>query len=231
MRTLNIFVTIILLTITVAVMAQNKEQRKIDSFDKLDVFGNISVVMIQGDEESIDIQVMNVELSDIKTEVKDRLLKINMTSNLFNENAKVKIILTYKEIREIYSNASADIIVKDFIKGDKLFLEATSGGRIKLKVDLNAIELKAFQGAHIDIAGKTKLQESYVNTGGVLSGSNFESDEVFIKMNTGGEAEIIVNKMLDAKVNTGASLNYFGKPEKEDIKTTLGGKINAWDKD
>ncbi len=65
-----------------------------------------------------------------------------------------------------------------------------------MKVDLNAIDLKSYQGSHIDISGKTILQESFVNTGGVLSGPDFSSDEVFIKMNTGGKAEIVVNKNL-----------------------------------
>jgi hypothetical protein len=153
-----------------------------------------------------------------------------MKSNLFDDEAEVKIILTYKEIREISSNASAEIYIKEMIKGDKLFVNATSGGRIKLKVDLNAIELNAYQGAHIDIAGNTKILESLVNTGGVFAGANFESNEAYIKLNTGGKAEFIVNSSLDARVNTGASLNYFGTPEKETLNTTLGGKINAWDK-
>ena len=230
MRALNILTTIILMFVTIVVVAQNREERDIESFDKLDVFGNIYVEMKQGDKESVVITTKNVDLSEVNTEVVDKLLKINMKSNLFDDDAEVRIILTYKEIREIASNASAEIDIKDKIKGDKLFVNATSGGRIDLKVELNAIELKAYQGAHIDISGKTKIQESYINTGGILAGANFESDEVFIKMNTGGKAEFIVNKLLDANVNTGASLNYFGTPEKEEINTTLGGKVNAWDK-
>jgi len=204
--------------------------RNVDSFDKLDVFGNIHVEMKQGEKESLIITTKNVDLSDVNTVVSDKLLKIDMKSNLFDDEAEVKIILTYTEIRELSSNASAEIYVKEMIKGDKLFVNATSGGRIKLKVDLNAIELNAYQGAHIDIAGNTKILESLVNTGGVFAGANFESNEAYIKLNTGGKAEFIVNSLLDARVNTGASLNYFGTPEKETLNTTLGGTINAWDK-
>ena len=210
--------------------AQKKEIRNLVSFNKLEVFGNIEVEMIISDTESIEIFTTNVDPSEVETEVKDKLLKIKMKSNLFDDDVKVKVILRYKEIIDISSNAAADINVKNVIKGDKLFLTATSGGRIKLKVELETINLKSYQGAHIDISGTVALQESFVNTGGVLSGSDFSSDEVLIKMNTGGKAEIVVNKSLDAYVNTGASLNYFGTPTKENIKTTLGGKINAWDK-
>jgi Putative auto-transporter adhesin, head GIN domain len=223
-------ITAFLILAVFTASAQKSEKRIIESFDKLDVYGNIEVEMILSDTESIDIFTTNIDPSEIDTEIKDKLLKIKMKSNLFDDDAKVKVVLRYKEIREISSNAAADVNVKNIIKGDKLFVTATSGGRIKLHVELNAIDLKSYQGAHIDISGKTVLQESFVNTGGVLSGQDFSSDEVFIKMNTGGKAEIIVIKSIEANVNTGASLNYFGTPEKENIKTTLGGKINAWDK-
>ncbi len=223
-------ITAIFILIVFYANAQKSEKREIESFDKLNVFGNIKVEMILSDTESINIFTTNVDPSEVETEIKDKLLKIKMKSNLFDEDVKVVVVLKYTEIREISSNAAAEVNVKNVIKGDKLFATATSGGRIKLHVELNAIDLKSYQGAHIDISGKTIIQETFVNTGGVLSGSDFSSDEVFIKMNTGGKAEIIVNKSLDANVNTGASLNYYGKPEKENIKTTLGGKINAWDK-
>jgi len=182
-----------------------------------------------GNKESLEIRTHNIDPSDVVTEVDDKLLKIKMTSNLFDDEAKVTIRLTYREIREITSNASAEIIVKETIKGDKVFAEATSGGIIIMEVELNAIELKAYQGAHIDVKGKCKIQESFINTGGILSASNFACDEVFIRMNTGGKAEIIANKRIEANVNTGASLSFFGLPEEELLKTTLGGKIIKWE--
>lgn len=211
--------------------AQDFETREINSFDKIDVFGNIKIEMKLGDKESLKIETKNVDPSEVVTAVKDKLLKIKMNSNLFDDEVKVKIYLTFKEIREITSNASAEIKILDEVKGDKIFAEATSGGRILMKVQLNAIELKSYQGAHIDVSGSCKIQESFVNTGGVLSASNFECDEVFIRMNTGGKAEIIANKRIEANVNTGASLSFFGKPENETLNTTLGGKIIKWDED
>jgi len=211
--------------------AQNTETREIGSFDKIDVFGNIKIEMKVGEKESLKIETKNVDPSEVVTVIDDKLLKIKMKSNLFDDEVKVKIYLTYKEIREITSNASAEIKFLEEIKGDKIFAEATSGGRILMKVQLNAIELKSYQGAHIDVSGCCKVQESFVNTGGVLSASSFECDEVFIRMNTGGKAEIIANSRLEANVNTGASLSFFGKPENETLNTSLGGKIIKWDED
>ncbi len=231
MRILKYLIAGLFLLSVLYTSAQNSETREIGSFDKIDVFGNIKIEMKLGEKESLTIETKNVDPSEVVIVVKDKLLKIKMNSNLFDDEVKVKIYLTFKEIREITSNASAEIKILDEVKGDKIFAEATSGGRILMKVQLNAIELKSYQGAHIDVSGSCKIQESFVNTGGVLSASNFKCDEVFIRMNTGGKAEIIANKRIEANVNTGASLSFFGKPENETLNTTLGGKIIKWDED
>ncbi|MGC9373544.1 MAG: head GIN domain-containing protein [Bacteroidales bacterium] len=206
---------------------QHIEERNIESFDKISVFGNIQVFLSKGEVGTVKINSKEVHPSEVITEIQDKLLKIKMKSNLFDD-ITVKVYLNYDELREISSNASAEIIVKDRIKADKIIATATSGGRIKLQADLNAVEFKVYQGGHIDITGKSKLQESYVNTGGILSAADFKCDEVYIKMNTGGKADVFVQQKIDAKVNTGASLSVYGKAKQEVLKTSLGGKIIRW---
>ena len=125
-----LFITLILFG-----FAQKSEQRDIDSFDKIDVFGNIEVVMTAGEKEELKIESKTIDPSEVNVEVKDKLLKIKISENLFEDKMVARIFVTYKEIREITSNASAEIKVKNTIKGDKLFLTATSCGRIMIDVD------------------------------------------------------------------------------------------------
>jgi hypothetical protein len=222
-------ITAFMFCVSFSLFAQNIEKRTIDSFDKIEVTGNIKVEMKLGSKEMLEIKARHVDPSEVITEVDDKLLKIRMKSNLFEDEVQAIIKVTYTEIREITSNASAEIVFENKIEGDKIFAEATSGGRIIMEVKLNAIELKSYQGAHIDVSGSSNIQESFINTGGVLSASNFACDEVFIRMNTGGNAEIIANKKIEANVNTGAKLSFFGQPSEENLKTTLGGNITKWD--
>ena len=220
--------TVIFFTFSIfAGNAQKTAERTIESFDKIEVFGNIQVFLTKGDVGTVKIDSKEVNPSEVVTEVKDKLLKIKMKSNLFDD-VTVNVYLKYDELREISSNAAAEITVKDKIKGDKIIVTATSGGRVKLDAELNAVELKSYQGGHIDITGKSKLQESFVNTGGILSAAKFECNEVFIKMNTGGNADVFASKKIDAKVNTGATLTVYGEAKQEVFKTSIGGKIVRW---
>ena len=212
-------------------IAQQNQIKKIDSYNKIEVFGNIDVEMKQGNKESIKIKTYKVDNEKVTFKVVDKTLKIRLKSKLFDEDVKVKAYITYKEILKIRSDAGAEIKVIDRIVGDRLTVETANGGRALLKVRIEILELKLFQGSHIDISGACLKQNSFVNTGSVLSATNLECDEVIIKMNTRAKAEIVANKRIDAKVSTYSMLSFFGNPENENLKTTIGGEISKWDED
>lgn len=209
--------------------AQQNVMREIDSFNKIEVFGNIEVEMKLGNKETLKIKTYKVEQEKVSIKVVDNTLKISLKSKLLDEDVKVKAYITYKEIVGIRSDAGAEIRIIDRLIGDRLLAEAANGGRILMEVRIELLELKLFQGAHIDISGACLKQKSFVNTGSVLSATNLESDEVNIIMNTKANAEIIANKKIEAKVNSGSKLSYFGNPEEESLKTTFGGEISKWD--
>jgi hypothetical protein len=210
--------------------AQLNVIRELDSFNKIEVFGNIDVEMKLGNKETLKFKTYKVEQEKVSIKVVNNTLKVSLKTKLLDEDVKVKVYITYKELVGIRSDAGAEIRMIDRVVADQLIAEAANGGRILMKVRIELLELKLFQGAHIDISGACLKQKSFVNTGSVLSATNLESDEVNIRMNTKATAEIIAKKKIEAKVNSGSKLSFFGTPEVESLKTTLGGEISKWDK-
>ncbi|NOQ26960.1 MAG: hypothetical protein GQ564_16490 [Bacteroidales bacterium] len=209
--------------------AQLNVMRELDSFNKIEVFGNIDVEMKLSNKETLKIRTYKVEQEKVSIKVVNNTLKISLKSKLLDEDVKVKVYITYKEIVGIRSDAGAEIRIIDRIVGDRLLAEAANGGRILMKVRIELLELKLFQGAHIDISGACLKQKSFVNTGSVLSATNLESEEINIRMNTKATAEVTAIKKIEAKVNSGSKLSFFGTPEEEVLKTTFGGSISKWD--
>jgi len=151
-----------------------------------------------------------------------------MRTNLFKD-VVINLRITYKEINEIKANASAELRFSDQVVAEKIKIESIGGARVVLDVDLKNADLTAYQGGQIDIKGKSVLTNVFANSGGMLSATHLIVEEAKIKLNTGGKAEITVTKKLVAKVNTKSSLSYFGKPEIEEIKTSLGASVSKWD--
>jgi hypothetical protein len=229
MKNKGIIVIILLLTLGIfSLKAQKTDTRIISPFDKVNISGNLNVELIQGNSGEVKIVSDDINPEEIITELSNNTLKIKMRSNLFKK-VDVDIFITYKEIKGITANASADVIIKDTIKTNNFVAKATSGAKIELIADIESVEFSALQGAQIIVSGNVNRQESYINTGGILSATNLQCNEVFIKVNTGGKAEVVAKEKIDASVNTGADLSYFGKPAKETITNNLGGTISKWD--
>ncbi|MFO7842991.1 MAG: DUF2807 domain-containing protein, partial [Bacteroidales bacterium] len=125
MKTKILFVLLFTLTMFNG-NAQETVERNIDSFDKIEVFGNIRVMLTKGNVGTITIDSKDVDPTEVVTKIEDKLLKIKMKSNLF-EDVTVKVFVNYDELREITAHGAAEIIIKDKIKADKIIATATSG--------------------------------------------------------------------------------------------------------
>ena len=171
------------------------------------------------------IETRGVEISKVFTELDGTTLKIYIQKGFVDDDIDVKVFVTYKELREVHASALADIKAESAIKGDKLVVDVNSKGQARVNVDVDTLEIRVSVSGYLKITGKTKTQNTSVNSDGMLSAFDLKCEKTYIKINTAGTAEIRAGELLDAQVNTGGNLRYKGKPSKETIKSSVGGTV------
>jgi hypothetical protein len=212
--------------------SQDIEDRKVEEFDQIRIFGKLKVLMVPGTENNVHIESKNVNLDEIDTEVEEKELKIKMTSKLLkSERPDVFIRVTYNNLKGITALADAEVEFDKPIVQDSFRIKAASGTNVTLTLDTRLLEIRASQGGKVLVEGETDTLEGNANTGGILTGTDLVCQKADIKMNTGGKGEITVKKELEAKINTGSDFSYFGTPEVKDVNTALGGNVSAWDEE
>jgi hypothetical protein len=212
--------------------SQDIEDRKVEEFDQIRIFGKLKVLMVPGTENNVHIESKNVNLDEIDTEVEEKELKIKMTSKLLkSERPDVFIRVTYNNLKGITALADAEVEFDKPIVQDSFRIKAASGTNVTLTLDTRLLEIRASQGGKVLVEGETDTLEGNANTGGILTGTDLVCQKADIKMNTGGKGEITVKKELEAKINTGSDFSYFGTPEVKDVSTALGGNVSAWDEE
>ena len=123
------------------------------------------------------------------------------------------------------SSAGATVRTAGVLSGDELNLRASSGGELYAEVEASAIEASASEGGVLNVSGQTEDQEVTVSTGGTYEGLELQCMRTYVKSNTGGMAEVVANKRLDANANTGGSIEYTGDPEIKNIRSLISGGI------
>ena len=232
MRKINMK-NILLFGLTLAIswnsFGQKIDERTLDSFKIVNVFGNMEVQLIKADKERMVINSQEVEVSKISSRVEKNELRISMNNDLFSASKKVTIKLYYKSLVEINSTGGASIVSEDIIKADKLNFNAASGGNISLNLDVNILEASVGQKSVISLQGNVNYQKVSANLGGTYDAFELICDDAVVKANTGGKVKVYAAKLLDASAVTKGYVGYKGKPEKKNFDKSTGGDIRESD--
>ena len=211
------------LTIGTTVFADTKS---LSPFDEIILSGNVSALLVEGEEESIDIKNNEARLDFY---VEGKSLKVKATDLVkYNKTPTIKVIITYKKLRGLRARAGASAYTEQPISGDQLDLKFSSGASGEIEVVQNSLEINVSEGGNLELRGETDWQEIKVATGGILSAYKLKAANTVVKANTGGNAKVTTTKSIDARANTGGSITYKGDPRKVQEKDGLSGTIRSY---
>lgn len=213
---------LILVTVNLELLAQ----QALVPFDKIQLTGNISALLVEGEHGGISIQNNKEHL---EYGVEGQTLKIESKNLIkYKKMPTIKIIITYNKLRAIKARAGAAVFSDNIIEAAALNLRFSSGASGELTIDTEALEVGVSEGSHLTLGGTADFQEAKSVTGGSLVAYQLDSKEAIIKTNTGGTAKLMVLESITASAKTGGSISYKGNPKKEKINNGLSGSIRAF---
>ena len=201
-----------------------QEERELASFDEISIIGNIEVTLIKGEAEKAVIHTENIDPIDVGVHVSGGILKMRLLKT-FQKDVKVKVELTYSSLRTIKGSAGAKITGESQIDSDILYVRAHSGAHLELQVRADELNAATYEGGVILLEGNTESQTITAATGGQYKALDLDCDRTKVKVNTGGQANVVANKALDASANTGGQIEYKGSPSEKNTKTLFSGRI------
>ena len=196
---------------------------KINSFNKIEVFGRINVRLEKSDNDSIFIKSGTFDINKIKYSIEDSVLKIKLLSKLPKSN-KVNITIQFQEMESLKVGAGVIIYNRGTIESKFLKISAKSGSEVELLVNIDSLDVKVIEKAFVRLTGINNYMVLKTSTKGDFRSTDMTNKITIAKLN-GGSAEISVDYFLDATVRNGASLKYVKQPKKIKRKEKLGGKI------
>jgi hypothetical protein len=206
------------------------EERSVRSFDGVDVSGPVQVFLTGGDREAVTVTVQGIELERIRTEVSGNKLEVKPNTGAFTSGSPdIRVEVTYTKIRELSVGSGAKLVTKTVLTGDKIDVNVSGGSSAEIKVDVNTLASTVVSGGELSVSGKAKNHELTVNTKGVLSGFNLLCESAFVKIGSGGFAEVNASELIEGSVKSAGGLRFKGEPKKERIETSSGGKAKPAD--
>jgi Putative auto-transporter adhesin, head GIN domain len=213
-------------------LGQRTDTLALDTFDEVEILGCFETEMIQGDKESITLEISDREIrrDDIKIKVTGGKLKVALRmEGIFRngdcDRAKVKLKVYYKNFKELETGVGAEVSVSSLVRAHSLDLDVHTGSHLKINMEVKNLKISVNTGADVWISGQAEEQEASLNTGATLHAYDLDCKAVYIRSNTGASAKVRVSEYIEASAGTGGTISYKGNPQRQDIRTVLGGDV------
>lgn len=215
------------------VFAQSTKTIPVSNFNKVTVSSGIDLYLSQGssetaklvgDKELVDQVVIQKEDESIRIRFKDNF----SWRNLFN-NKTLKVYLSYKNLQEVSASGGSDVFTQNTLKSSRLTLHASGGSDLKMDVVCKDIEIHSSGGSDVDIKGKATNMSLHTSGGSDVNALGFNVDYAKVSASGGSDANVFVNKGLQAEASGGSDVQFKGNASYQKTSSSRSGSVNRID--
>ncbi|WP_214072287.1 head GIN domain-containing protein [Mucilaginibacter sp. dw_454] len=219
MKTIKIFIALLLFIGVGQTYAANIEDRHLSGFHAIDESGSFDVYITQGNTESVKVEAPADVIKEVLTDVRGGTLNIHSKNhvmsgwhNIFN-NKKVVIYVTVKNIDGITVTGSGDIYFKEGLNAENIRLKVTGSGDVQGKLNAKNLSASITGSGDVKLSGRADNQDVDISGSGDYTARDFTVNNTKISITGSGDASVIANSSLAAHVSGSGDIHYGGNPK------------------
>jgi hypothetical protein len=217
--------------------SEKTERRSVDAFTRIETFNKIQVTIFQGTETKVEVVAGKNIIHNIKTTVKDGVLKIeddNTCNFVRGYKHTVKVYVTLPYLEKATNNGVGQIFFDEGFSQDSISVRAESSGDIHINGTFKMIRTSSHGNGDIYLDGICNKLFVYSYGTNFLQAMDLEiKDYAFIANQSLGDCNINATQtpMLEYVISSSGNLYYRGEPGIIDGKVDQGAKGKLLRKD
>ena len=209
---------------------QHAQTRDVKGFHSIKVSSGIDLYLSQGHEEAVAVSATDSKYRDrIITEVENGVLKIYMENRGVHwewGNLKLKAYVSFTNLEKLEASGGSDVFTENVVKVEKLDIDLSGGSDLKGKVDIRDLSINQTGGSDVDISGNAAILHIVASGGSDFHGYGLLTDICTIKASGGSDANITVNKELNASASGGSDIYYKGSGVVRELKSSGSSSVS-----
>jgi len=221
---------IALLTLsTVLVHAQDSKNVAVKNFNGVTVSSGIDLYLTQGANENLTIKGRNDIIENVIVEQNGSEVVIKYKNgmnwgNLFR-NQTIKVYVSYKTLKHLAASGGSDVYTQNTLKTDILSLSASGGSDLKLALACKDLSLSISGGSDAELSGSADNFKLAASGGSDVDAFGFPVNYAKATVSGGSDANLFVNKVLEAGASGGSDVNYKGSATLKKTSNSKSGDV------
>ncbi|RZJ74995.1 MAG: DUF2807 domain-containing protein, partial [Flavobacterium sp.] len=168
-------------------------------------------------------------IKDVIVEQKGGLLIIKYKdgiswSRMF-KNESIKAYVNFKSIKALIASGGSDVFTQNNLKADALKLIASGGSDLKLTLAVKDLSLTVSGGSDAELKGSGENLIATASGGSDIDAFAYIVNNAKIAASGGSDANIFVNKALEASASGGSDVSYKGNAALKKTSSSKSGDV------
>jgi hypothetical protein len=202
------------------------EVREVRDFQEVALEGVGTLVIEQGETESLTIEAEPKVLQRIETEVRDGRLTIRPDRS-FKTREQITYFLSVRQLTHI-ELAGAGRVEAAQLTADQLRINGNGAGAVVIdSLTANALDVTAAGNVQAELAGTVDSQTVVVSDAARYAAADLDSRIASVTASGAARVTVNVNESLDAQVSGAARVEYIGDPAVTEDISAAGSLTNV----
>jgi hypothetical protein len=201
--------------------------RSTASYDGIKASGFMNINLVKGAEGKITLEGESNLLDYIETHIKNDYLIIKVKDGFNLKTSRtLSITVPYEDIELVALSGSGDVNNSGTISSNMLEISLAGSGDMNLNIESQSLESNISGSGDIRLSGSTTVLNVKVAGSGDFDGRKLNSSDVDVSVAGSGNASVVCNGNLKARVSGSGNIKYKGSPKTKDTKVSGSGSIS-----
>jgi len=205
-----------------------RQERKVATFDAIDVSGAFDIYLTQGTTQSVIVEADDNLMDLIKTEIHGSTLEID-TKKAIMHSKSMKIYLTFVDLKDIDVSGAVDIETQNKLSLQDLSISGSGATKGKMEMDVQKLKIDCSGGSKLFLTGTAKDVKVDASGAVDLFAYDFPAENYNIDISGAGKAQINVSKELNVEISGAGTVTYKGNPTKNIQDISGAGSVKKVD--
>jgi len=189
------------------------QSQNVSGFNQVALSGIGTLMITQGNQESLTIEAEDNLMPYIKTSVNNNKLSISLERGMPIPTKPVIFHLTVKDLNTIDISGSGKIQSNN-LKANSLTINSNGAGEGNLtNLNVNTLKIIISGAGRLFLSGSANTQDISISGAGQYNANDLNSKAATITINGAGKGTIRVSDSLNAIVNGAGQISYIGSPK------------------
>jgi hypothetical protein len=189
-----------------------EEVRALGEFTRVELSGSGTVEIVSGESNSVVVRADRNVLSNVETEVRDGVLRLNVKSGVRFSGAPVAYTVSAGLISGVKTSGSGNIRIRTPLAAAEVELRSEGSGKIEAPVKTKSLKVLIAGSGDVELDGAAESVSLAILGSGSVKAPALSGRSVKANVAGSGDVELGIYESIDANIAGSGDVVYAGSP-------------------